>query len=140
MDISLIKLLLLIAAFLRHGTPDSWDIALQARVSVYLPGPAITFSVGYDPVPIYYRALSQCGLFDGAIVVATDAADKGCSNTLQHETAHAWQLRTYGLILPTTYPAAPGLWEPERSWDGVPPLPQVLEFSLIRFWLPLGGP
>lgn len=85
MDISLIKLLLLIAAFLRHGTPDSWDIALQARVSVYLPGPAIAFSVGY-------------------------------------------------------YPAASGLWEPERSWEGIPDTPHVLEFSLIRFWLPLGGP
>ena len=139
MDISLTKLVLLLWALLRYGQPQGWDTALQVQLSLSLPGPGVVVGVNFDPIPIYYRSLpdSLCGLYDGAIVVDPSAPERGCRNTLEHELAHAWQVRSYGLIQPITYALSPKLWEPNPPWSGTPSTPRVLEFSLVRIWLPI---
>ena len=139
MDVSLTKLLLLFWAFLAHGRPDGWDVAWQARLSLYLPGPAGSVSLVVDPVPIYYHPLPEnlCGVYEGAVIVDPRAPEKGCAHTLEHELAHVWQARAYGLLQPLTYAISPSLWEPERPWEGAPPAPRVLEWALIRIWWPI---
>ncbi|BDX35473.1 zinc metallopeptidase motif-containing protein [Thermus phage MN1] len=139
MDISLVKLILLLGALLRYGHPQEWDTALQVRLSLSLPGPGVVVGVNIDPIPIYHRSLpgNLCGLYDGAIVVDPSAPEKGCRDTLEHELAHAWQVRSYGLVQPITYAFSPGLWEPNPPWAGAPSAPRALEFSLIRIWLPI---
>lgn len=137
MDISLVKLVLLLAGLVAYGRPDGWDVAAQARLSLYLPGPVGSVGLVVDPIPIYYRPLGgPCGLYWGPIVVDPEAGRKGCSNTLEHELGHAWQARSYGLLYPISYALSPPLWEPERPWGEVPASPRVLEWALIRFWWP----
>lgn len=140
MDVSLTKLLLLLWALLAYGRPDGWDVAWQVRLSFYLPDPSGSISVAWDPVPIYYRPLpgDLCGEYRGGVVlIDPNARGKGCSYTLEHELAHAWQARSYGLIQPLTYALSPSPWEPERPWGGAPWAPRVLEWSLVRLWLPI---
>lgn len=139
MDISLVKLVLLLAGLVAYGRPDGWDVAVQARLSFHLPGPVGSAGLAVDPIPIYYRRLDGdlCGLYWGPVVVDPEAGRKGCENTLEHELAHAWQARSYGLIQPITYALSPPLWEPERPWGEVPASPHVLEWALVRFWWPL---
>lgn len=142
MDISLVKLLLLLWALLAHGNPDSWAVAWQVRFSVYLPDdPGVAISVAWDPVPIYYRPLpgELCGEYrGGAVLIDPRAPEKGCGRTLEHELAHVWQARSYGLLYPISYALSPSPWEPaERPWEEVPPAQKVLEWSLVRLWLPI---
>ena len=140
MDVSLTKLLLLLWALLAYGRPDGWDVAWQARLSLYLPGPVGSVSLAVDPVPIYLRPLpgDLCGgYYGGVVLVDPNAQGKGCSHTLEHELAHVWQARSYGLLQPLTYALSPPLWEPERPWEGVPWTPRILEWSLVRLWLPI---
>ncbi len=139
MDISLVKLILLIAGLVAYGRPDGWDVAAQARLSLYLPGPVGSVGLVVDPVPIYYRPLpgNLCGgYYGGAVLIDPNARGKGCSYTLEHELAHVWQARAYGLLQPLTYALSPSLWEPERPWEEVPSLPRVLEWALVRIWWP----
>lgn len=143
MDVSLTKLLLLLWALLAYGRPDGWDVAWQVRLSLYLPDPGGAVSVAWDPVPIYYRPLPEglCGEYrGGAVLIDPRAAEKGCGRTLEHELAHVWQARAYGLLQPATYALAPSIWEPaERPWEEVPPALKVLEWGLVRLWWPIGG-
>jgi len=139
MDISLVKLVLLLAGLIAYGRPDDWDVAVQARLSLYLPGPVGSVGLAVDPVPIYYRPLEEdlCGLYWGPVVVDPRAGEKGCEAALEHELAHAWQARAYGLLQPLTYAISPSFWEPVRPWEEVPASPRVLEWSLIRIWWPI---
>lgn len=140
MDISLVKTLLILYGLLRFGAPDNWDVAMQAQLSVYLPGPAASIGLNIDPVPIYYRPLEGdlCGVYYGIIVVDPNAAAKGCRNTLEHELGHAWQSRSYGLLVAATYLISEPLWEPAAPEHQIPPHKRVLEWSLIRLWFPVG--
>lgn len=139
MDISLTKLLLLLWGLLAYGAPDAWDVAWQVRLSLYLPGPAGSVSIAVDPVPIYYRPLpgDLCGVYEGVVIVDPRAQEKQCFYTLEHELAHVWQARSYGLLQPLTYAISPRLWEPKRPWEEVPPAPRALEWALVRFWWPI---
>ncbi len=139
MDVSLVKLLALLVGLFAHGRPDAWDVAWQARLSLYLPGPGGSVSLAVDPVPIYYRPLpgDLCGEYYGVILIDSRAGEKGCRNTLQHELAHVWQSRAWGLVQPLGYALWPHLWEPRRPWEEVPAAPRVLEWALVRVWLPL---
>lgn len=86
------------------------------------------------------RGICVASTTGGAVIVDPEAPKKNCSYTLEHELAHVWQARSYGLLQPLTYALSPPLWEPEHPWGEVPASPRVLEWSLLRFWLPLGGP
>ena len=137
MDISLTKLLLLLWGLLAYGAPDAWDVAWRVRLSLYLPGPAGGVSLAVDPVPIFYRPLpgDLCGeYYGGAVLIDPNVRGKGCSYTLEHELAHVWQARAFGLLQPLTYALSPSSWEPERPWGEVPASPRVLEWALVRFW------
>ncbi len=105
-------------------------------------GPVATASINVDATPIYYRDLGDrlCGLYTGgAIYVSPRARDLGCRDTLEHEIAHAWQLRSYGLLFVLSYPLSPSLWEGERPWEGAPPTQRNLEWPLFRLWFPIGS-
>lgn len=138
MDISIAKLILLLWGLFSYGSPDGWDVAWQVRASVYLPDVSGSISFALDPVPVYYRPLpwNLCGEYNGVILIDPNAQEKGCARTLEHELAHVWQARSYGLLLPLSYAFSPSLWEPERPWAEVPASPRVLEWALIRVWWP----
>jgi hypothetical protein len=132
-SVDLLKLLILLAGMWGRGTPDSWDVAAQVRLTLAIPGPTGAVELAVDPVPIYYRPLEgYCGLFTGVILVDPDHARMGCQNTLRHELNHAWQLRTWGLLYPISYLANPDYWESDPQ-----PAPRSLNWPLIRVWLPL---
>lgn len=140
MDISLVKAILILYGFLRFGAPDAWDTAAEVRLSLFLPGPEASIGLNIDPVPIYYRPLegNLCGVYYGIVVIDPNAQAKNCVNTLEHELAHVWQSRSYGLLVAITYPFSKSLWEPEAPSYQIPAHKRVLEWSLIRLWFPVG--
>ncbi|UZX16570.1 hypothetical protein KQ693_05940 [Thermus sp. PS18] len=141
MSVDVLKLLLLLFGALQYGAPNSWDTAVQLKLSVALPGPTGAVELAVDPVPIYYRSLpgNLCGDYVGVVVVDPRAEEKGCRDTLAHELNHVWQARAWGLLQPLTYPFSPGLWEPVHPWEGAGgmPAPRSLNWPLIRLWVPL---
>lgn len=143
MDVSLVKLLLLLYGLAVHGSPDRWDVGLAVGATVAFPGPTATLEVRLDPVAVFYRPLPSdlCGYAVGAyVVVNPDYARKGCQNTLEHELGHIQQTRAWGLVHPLTYPFWRPVWEPPEPWRGTEGMyiPKGLNWPLIRVWLPLG--
>lgn len=122
MDISLIKVVLILYGLLRFGVPDAWDTAAEVRLSLFLPGPEASIGLNIDPVSIYYRPLegNLCGAYYGIVVIDPNAQAKNCANTPEHELAHVWQSRSYGPLQAITYLFSKSLWEPTAPSYQVP--------------------
>lgn len=141
MSVDVLKLLFLLLGTLNFGAPNSWDTAVQLRVSMALSGPTVV-ELAIDPVPIYYRPVwGLCGKHWNWTVVLVNprAEEMGCRETLQHELNHVWQARAWGLAHVVSQALAPNLWEPSRPWEGADgmPAPRSLNWPLIRLWIPL---
>lgn len=131
MTLDLIRALLLLGGFLLYGPPDRWDVAVQGVLVLSPDGLAVEVLV--DPVTVYVRVppSGYCGMSYGQVVlVHPDPASLGCSSTLEHELAHVWQWRGWGL-LPFGYT------EPPEPWHQIPAAPRVMRHGLIRISVPL---
>jgi hypothetical protein len=145
MDISLTKLLSLLFVYLMYGPPDY-------RVDDFSFGLSFSFGGGsetalyvqfkYDPVFVYSRELPNdlCGMaIYNAVFISPRANELGCEKPLEHEMAHVWQGRTYGLLLPIVYVAFNEYFEPPfpRSKYELPYHKKVMNFSLITISIPV---
>ena len=145
MDISLIKFLSVIYALLHYGSPDY-------RVDEFSVGvlfsfgrssePALYLQVKYDPIFVYHRELPNdlCGMsIYNAVFISPRAQELGCTRTLEHEMAHVWQGRTYGLLLLLVSLAFNESFEPPypKSMYEIPYHRRVMNFSLINISIPL---
>ena len=142
MYVDFIKLLFLIFSF-TNGKPITEDIAWQVAFKFTLPENAPVVELAFDYVPVYSGYLNGdlCGVAYGAFAIVDPRyKEKGCENNLQHELAHIWQYRSYGLILPITYPFMKDLWETDEPWHKIPETHKILNFPLIKFYIPLTLP
>lgn len=142
MYVDFIKLLFLIFSF-TNGKPITEDIAWQVSFKFTLPENAPVVELAFDYVPVYSGYLNGdlCGVAYGAFAIIDPRyKEKGCENTLQHELAHIWQYRSYGLILPITYPFMKDFWETDEPWHKIPETHKILNFPLIKFYIPLTLP
>lgn len=139
MMVDLIKVLLLVVGYGLFGAPDDWDKAVSTRLIVEPNG--VTVELAYDPVAIYKRPLNEKpygGFAMGSfVVVDSNTWESIQQQYLAHELNHIWQTRTYGLLVPLTYPT--GIWEPHPYvWHNLDmPSPRLLNWPLFRLWLPV---
>lgn len=130
MTIDLIRAFILLWGLVLHGPPDRWDIAIQFALVASPEGLGV--EVIWDPVAIYHRHPPKgfCGMSFGQVVfIHPSPSDLECLYTEEHELAHVWQWRGYGL-----WPF--GYSEPPEPWHQIPPAPYVMRHGLIRFSLP----
>jgi hypothetical protein len=145
MDISLTKFLSLLIIYLMYGSPDYHVDDFSFGFSLSFGGgsePALYAQLKYDPVFVYNRELPNnlCGMnIYNAIFISPRAGELGCKKTIEHEMAHVWQGRTYGLLLPIAYGAFKESFEPPfpRSNYELPYHKKVMNFSLINISIPL---
>ena len=145
MDISFVKLLSLLVVYLMYGPPDHRIDDFSLGLSFSFGGgsePALYAQFKYDPVFVYNRELpgNLCGMtIYNAVFISPRAGELGCKNTFEHEMAHVWQGRTYGLLLPIVYGAFNDSFEPPfpRSKYELPYHKKVVNFSLITISIPV---
>lgn len=143
MDISLPKFLALFLLYLANGTPDSRVDDLQVALSFSLGGePSVYLQVKYDPVLVYRKPLPNglCGqTFLNVIFINPEAPSLGCVNTFEHEMAHVWQGRTFGLLTPIPFYLFHEAFEPPypASKTAAPYHQRLMGFSLVTFSIPL---
>jgi len=145
MDISLVKLLSLLFVYFMHGSPDHRIDDFSFGLSFSFGGgsePALYVQFKYDPVFVYNRELPNniCGItIYNAVFISPRAGELGCEKSFEHEMAHVWQGRTYGLLLPIVYGAFNDSFEPPfpRSKYELPYHKKVMNFSLITISIPI---
>jgi hypothetical protein len=145
MDVSFTKLLSLLFVYFMYGPPDYRVDDFSFGFSFSFGGgsePALYVQFKYDPVFVYNRELPNnlCGMtIYNAVFISPRAGELGCEKTLEHEMAHVWQWRTYGLLLPIVYGAFNESFEPPfpRSKYEIPYHKKVMNFSLITISIPI---
>jgi hypothetical protein len=141
MLVDLTKLVILLIGYALYGPPDDWDKAMSVQLSMQFDPVSARLELAYDPVAIFFQPNTgdKGGWALPSYVVVSTDDDIAVNVHLQHETAHVWQYRTYGLLMPLLYPT--GIWEPNPYvWNNLNmPNPRQLNWSLFRIWVPLGG-
>lgn len=143
MDVSLVKTFSLIVGLLFFGSPQrvvsDWSLGLTVGFGGSSE-PSLSLSFNYDPVFVYEKTLPNdlCGLsVVNLVFISPESTRLGCSHTLEHEMAHVWQYREYGLLSPILYLAFREYWEPQDGYTRVPYRRKSLNFPLVRIVIPL---
>lgn len=142
MDISLIKFLALLFFYIYSGSPNKVIHDYDLGLSFYLSENNVSgvyLNLNYDPVFVYEKDLSSryCGMtFINVIQINPRSEQLGCKYTFEHEMAHVWQYREFGLLTPIIKPFAPS-FEPEDGYKSIPWHSRKMNFPLIRISVPL---
>ena len=146
MDISLIKTLFLVFGFLVFGKPDEVHSDYSFSLSISFGGSSgvgASLSVLYDPVFVYNRELpgDLCGLtYVNLVFISPRRNELGCLYTFEHEMAHVWQYREWGLLSFPLYFLFEEDWEPEDGYKRVPYHNRNMNYPLIRIVIPISSP